>query len=327
VEVNAYLRPVLDTYTDRQGRLLAMPFNSSTPILFYNVNILDKAGIAAPPRTWQEMESQLRRIKTTQAAECGYSFAAGPWQELENYSVYHNIPFATRRNGRDGLDAALMINQTRVVQHIERLRRWQQEGLATFGAAAKTTWASGARTNFIEGKCAFWVDSTAWHSTVEQGAKMQWGGAPLPHEEDLTPNRSMIGGAALYVFRGFSAEEYAGLAAFFKFLTDTDLQVFYHKATGYVPITKAAYEKARAEGYYTQHPSRQVAVVQLLQGQDTEHSYTIRLGNFENVRRAIEDELDKVWAGQASPKQALDEGVRKGNEILRRYEEQNRGKM
>jgi sn-glycerol 3-phosphate transport system substrate-binding protein len=139
IEVNAYLRPVLDTYTDRQGQLLAMPFNSSTPMLFYNADMLHKAGIAAPPQTWQEMESQLRHIKTTQAAECGYSFAAGPWQELENYSVYHNLPFATRRNGRDGLDAELLLNQTRVVQHIERLRRWQQEGLATFGAAAKAT--------------------------------------------------------------------------------------------------------------------------------------------------------------------------------------------
>jgi sn-glycerol 3-phosphate transport system substrate-binding protein len=162
---------------------------------------------------------------------------------------------------------------------------------------------------------------------VEQGAKMQWGGAPLPYEADLKPNRSMIGGAAIYVFKGFSTEEYKGVAAFFKFLTDTDLQVAYHKATGYVPITRAAYEKAKAAGYYTQHPSREIAVVQLLHGQDTDNSYTIRLGNCENVRRTIEDELDKVWAGQASPKQALDEGVRKGNEILRRYEEQNRGKM
>ena len=64
------------------------------------------------------MESQLQRVKATQAAECGYSFVAGPWQELENYSVYHDTPFATRRNGRDGLDAELWLNQTRVVQHI-----------------------------------------------------------------------------------------------------------------------------------------------------------------------------------------------------------------
>jgi sn-glycerol 3-phosphate transport system substrate-binding protein len=327
VDVGAYLRPVIDTYTDRQGRLLAMPFNSSTPILYYNADVLARAAIPGPPRTWQEMESQLRTIKTAAAAPCGYSFAAGPWQELENYSVYHDLPFATKGNGFGGLDARLVINQTRVVQHIERLKRWTDEGIATFGAAAKATWASAARSSFIDGKCAFWVDSTAWHSTVEAGAKMRWGGAPLPHEADLKPNRSMIGGAAIYAFKGHKPEDYAAIAAFFRFLTDTDLQVFYHKATGYVPITVAAYQKARAEGYYKEKPSREIAVIQLLQGRETDNSRTIRLGNFENVRTAIEEELDRVWAGKATAKQALDEGVRKGNEILQRYEEQYRGKI
>ncbi|MBM3525731.1 MAG: extracellular solute-binding protein, partial [Alphaproteobacteria bacterium] len=196
LDPNTYLRPVIDTYTDRNGRLLAMPFNSSTPILFYNQDMLAKAGIAAPPKTWQEMEEQIKKIKASGAGECGYSFAAGPWQELENYSVWHDIPFATKNNGFGGLDAELMINKTRAVQHIDRLARWSKEGLASFGAAAKATWASGARTNFIEGKCAFWIDSTAWHSTVAAGAKMKWSATSLPHEQDIQPNRSMIGGAA-----------------------------------------------------------------------------------------------------------------------------------
>lgn len=327
LDLNAYLRPVIDTYTDRNGRLLAMPFNSSTPIMFYNVDMLAKAGIAAPPKTWQEMETQIREIKAKGAGECGYSFAAGPWQELENYSVWHDIPFASKGNGFGGLDAELMINKTRVVQHIDRLARWSKEGLAGFGAAAKATWASGARTNFIEGKCAFWIDSTAWHSTVAAGAKMKWSASVLPHEQDIPPNRSMIGGAAIYVFKGFKPEEYAGIVEFFRFISDTDVQIGYHKATGYVPITVAAYEKAKASGYYKENPSREFAVTQLLQGKATPNSATVRLGNFENVRAAIEEELDKVWAGRSTAQEALDEGVRKGNEVLRRFEAQNRGKL
>jgi sn-glycerol 3-phosphate transport system substrate-binding protein len=327
VEVNDFLRPVIDTYTDAKGRLLAMPFNSSTPILFYNADILEKAGIAKPPATWQAMEEQIRAIKAKGAGEIGYSFAAGPWQELENYSVWHDLPFATKENGFLGLDAELTINRTRVVQHIERLARWTREGIASFGAASKATWASGARTAFLEGKAAFWIDSTAWHGTVEEGAKMRWGGAPLPHEADIAPNRSMIGGAAIYTFKGHKPEHYEGVAAFFRFLTDTDLQVSYHQATGYVPITVAAWKKAKDAGYYTRFPSREIAVTQLLQGRNTPNSRTIRLGNFENVRAAIEEELDKVWSGQATVQAALDEGVRKGNAILRRFEAANRGKL
>lgn len=327
VDLEAYLRPVIDTYTDRNGRLLAMPFNSSTPILFYNKGMLEAAGIAEPPATWQAMERQIRTIKAKDPTACGYSFAAGPWQELENYSVWHNIPVATRRNGFDGLDAELVYNKTRFVQHIERLKRWVDEGLATFGAAAAATWASAARQNFLDGRCAFWIDSTAWHSTVEAGAKMRWSAARLPHEADVTPNRSMIGGAALYLFKGFSDAHYEGAAAFFRFLTDPAVQVEFHKATGYVPITVAAWETAKKEGYYDSHPTRQIAVEQLLQGSDLEHSRTIRLGNFENVRKALTDQLELVWAGKKGVKEAIDQAVADGNAILRRFEQQNRGKL
>jgi len=213
------------------------------------------------------------------------------------------------------------------VQHVDRLARWTREGIATFGAASKATWASGARTAFLEGRAAFWIDSTAWHGTVEEGARMRWGGAPLPHEEDIAPNRSMIGGAAIYTFKGHRPEHYEGVAAFFRFLTGTDLQVFYHQRTGYVPITVAAWQKAKESGYYERFPSREIAVTQLLQGRSTPNSRTIRLGNFENVRAAIEEETDRLWAGQATAQRALEEGVRKGNAILRRFEAQNRGRM
>jgi sn-glycerol 3-phosphate transport system substrate-binding protein len=327
VDLGAYLRPVVDTYTDRQGRLLAMPFNSSTPILYYNKDMLDAAGIAAAPATWQAMEEQIRTLKAKDPAACGYSFAAGPWQEIENYSVWHNVPVATRRNGFDGLDAELVYDGTLVVRHIERLKRWVDEGLATFGAAAAATWASAARSNFLDGKCAFWIDSTAWHSTVEAGAKMRWSAAKLPHEADVAPNRSMIGGAALYLFKGFSDAHYEGAAAFFRFLTDTAVQVDFHKATGYVPITVAAFELARKEGYYDSHPTRAIAVEQLLMGADLEHSRTIRLGNYENVRKALTDQLELVWAGKKGVKEALAQGVADGNAILRRFEQQNKGKL
>jgi sn-glycerol 3-phosphate transport system substrate-binding protein len=327
VKLEQYLRPVVQTYTDRNGRLLAMPFNSSTPILFYNKDILDAAGIAAPPKTWQEMEEQIRTIRAKGAADCGYSFAAGPWQELENYSVWHDIPVATKRNGFDGLDAVLVYNKTRFVQHVERLKRWVDEGLATFGAAAAHTWASAARSNFIEGRCAFWIDSTAWHSTVEAGAKMKWGASFLPHEADLKPNHSMIGGAALYLFKGFSDAHYEGAATFFRFLTDPEVQLDWHKATGYVPITVAAWELAKKQGYYETHPTRGIAVEQLLMGEERENSRTIRLGNYENVRKALTDQLELVWAGKKGVKEALDQAVEDGNAILRRFEQQNKGKI
>lgn len=322
-----YLRPVLDTYRNLEGKLLAMPFNSSTPILYYNNDILQAGKIDAPPATWQEMETQIRALKDAGATDCGYSYGADHWSELENYSVYRNAPYASQDNGHAGLDAEILINKGPVVAHMEMIKGWLDEGLATFGAQTPNTWASGARTNFLEGKCAFWIGSTAWHGTVEAAAQFDWNGAPLPYDDDVTPNNSMIGGAALYTFKGFSDDEYKGVAAFFNFLTDPEVQVFWHQQTGYVPITKTAYELAKAQGYYDTHASREYAIKQLLQGEPSPASRTIRLGNFEVVREVINDELRKALADEVSIQQALDDGVSAANELLRRYEDQNRGKL
>lgn len=322
-----YLSPVLGTYTNLDGKLLAMPFNSSTPILFYNGDILEAGGITEPPATWQEIGQMSRDLIVKGVTECGYSFGADHWVEYENYSVYHNQPYATLANGHGGLDAEIVINAGPVPAHLQMVKDWLDEGIATFGAEEPNTWGSGARTNFLDGKCAFWIGSTAWHGTVEEGAKFNWDGARLPYDEGTTPNSSMIGGAALYVFKEHTEEEYAGAAAFFDFLTSPELQVFWHQATGYVPITKTAYEMAKAEGYYETHPSREYAILQLLQGEPSDASKTIRLGNFEVVREVINEEIRKALANEISVQEALDNGTERGNELLRRYEQQNAGKL
>lgn len=327
VKIDDYLGPVIKTYADDSGDIIGMPFNSSTPILFYNTDMLKAAGITNPPETWQEMADQSRKIISSGAGKCGYSFAAGNWQEIENYSLWHNIPYATLNNGSGGLKTKLVFNTTHVVGHIDRLKNWVDEGIASFGGENRQDWSSGARTRFLNGQCAFWIDSTAWHSTVQAGAKMNWNATFLPHEEGKETNSSMIGGAALYVFKGFSEEEYAGIAAFFKFLTSPEIQIFWHKATGYVPITKTAYNEVKAQGYYEKNASREYAVIQLLKGKPTENSRTIRIGNFANIRAIVTEELDKVWVGDLKAQEALDQAARRGNEVLRRFEKQNEGKL
>lgn len=112
---------------------------------------------------------------------------------------------------------------------------------------------------------------------------------------------------------------------FFKSLTSVEIQKYWHKHTGYVPITKAAYEELQDEGYYKASPTKELAVIQLLRGGDNPGpaSRVPRLGNFENIRIALEAELRKVWAGEQSVEQAMDEAVRRGESILRRFEKQN----
>lgn len=336
VDLSAYLPPVVDTYTDENGRLLGMPFNSSTPIMYYNRALLRQAGIQAGATTWQEMESQIETLKEKGVVGangkpvCGYAFSGSLWADFENWSAIHNLPYASLANGRDGLKTELVYNTTQVKGHIERLARWLKEGHAAFGAESPVDWSSGAFTKFANGNCAYWAGSTASHARVEANVKFDWNATYLPYDAAVTdkPINSTIGGAALYVLKGFSDEEYAGVAAFFNSLTSVETQKYWHKKTGYVPITKQAYEQVKAEGYYESHPTMELAVKQLLRlEQPTENSRVPRIGNFENVRIALEAELREVWAGKQDAQTALDNGVRRGNEILRRFEKQNQGKI
>jgi sn-glycerol 3-phosphate transport system substrate-binding protein len=123
---------------------------------------------------------------------------------------------------------------------------------------------------------------------------------------------------------GKKAEEYKGVAAFFNFLSNAQVQSASHKRTGYLPITTAAYELTDKSGFYKQYPGTDVAVTQMIR-KATDKSRGIRLGNFVQIRTIIDEETEQIWTGKKSPKQALDEAVRRGNELLERFQAANKG--
>ena len=322
VDWSDFIKPVAGFYTYK-GNLMTMPFNSSTPILWYNKDQFAKAGFEKPAATWQEFEKQLYAIKAKGAAECGTALANDYfWSLIENYSAINDQPFATRSNGFEGIDTEFVYNKTKVVGQVTRLKKWLDDGvlqLAGTGLSPQQLFASG--------KCATYISSTADHGAMERNATIPWSATFLPHEDDVaTPRNSTIGGATIWVLKGHKAEEYAGVAAFFNHLASPRTQVWWHKVTGYVPLTNAAYKVARDEGYYAQNPTREIAVLQLSRGTPTENSMGFRFGNFTQTTFALRQEMEAVMTGKKQPQQALDDSVKRGNEILRQFEKLNQGK-
>ncbi len=322
IDWSDFVKPVASFYTYK-GNLMTMPFNSSTPILWYNKDQFAKAGFEKPAATWQEFEKQLYAIKAKGAAECGTALANDYfWSLIENYSAINDQPFATRSNGFDGIDTEFVYNKTKVVGQVTRLKKWLDDGvlqLAGTGLSPQQLFASG--------KCATYISSTADHGAMERNATIPWSATFLPHEADVpTPRNSTIGGATIWVLKGHKPEEYAGVAAFFSHLASTKTQVWWHKVTGYVPLTNAAYKAAKDEGYYTQFPTREIAVLQLSRGTPTQNSMGFRFGNFTQTTFALRQEMEAVMTGKKKPQEALDDSVKRGNEILRQFEKLNAGK-
>ena len=321
IDWNDLIKPVAGFYTHK-GKLMSMPFNSSTPILSYNKEMFAKAGFEKPAETWQELEKQLYAIKEKGAAECGTSLAGDYfWSLIENYSAINDQPFATKSNGFDGLDTEFVYNKTTVVQQAARLKKWLDDGILQIAGQGFSPVQL-----FASGKCATYVSSTADHGTMERTAKIDWSATYLPHEQGVTPRNSTIGGATLWALKGHKPAEYDAVAAFFAHLASTKTQVWWHKVTGYVPLTNAAHKAAKDEGYYNTSPTREIAILQLGRGTPTANSLGFRFGNHTQTTFALRQEMEAIMAGTKPVQEELDDSVRRGNEILRQYEKLNAGR-
>jgi sn-glycerol 3-phosphate transport system substrate-binding protein len=321
IDWNDFVRPVAGFYSYK-GKLMAMPFNSSSPILWYNKTHFEKAGFAQPAQTWQELEKQLYAIKQKGISQCGTVLAGDyHWSLLENYSAINDLPYATRANGYQGLDTEFVYNKTMVVQQVARLKKWLDDGIMEMAGQGLSP-----EQLFTSGKCSTYFASTAAHSGIEKNARIDWSATYLPWEAGKTPKNSTIGGAALWVLKGATPAQYDGAAAFLAYLAKPETQVWWHKATGYVPLTDKAYQIAKMEGYYKDHPTREIAILQLGRGTPTQNSLGFHFGNFTQTMFAQREEVEQVFAGKKSPQAAMDAAVARGNEILRQYEKLNKGK-
>ena len=157
---------------------------------------------------------------------------------------------------------------------------------------------------------------------MKANAKFDFGNAPMPYYPDQqgAPQNSIIGGASLWVMGGKKPEEYKGVAKFFTFLSDTDRQVGVHKASGYLPITKAAYAKTKESGYYKDAPYLETPLLELTNKEPTENSRGVRLGNMVQLRDVWAEEFEAALAGKKSAKEAMDAAVARGNTMLRQFE-------
>ena len=125
------------------------------------------------------------------------------------------------------------------------------------------------------------------------------------------------------MLRGPAGAEYAGVAKFFAYLSKPEVQAAWHQNTGYLPITRAAFELSRAQGFYDRNPGAAISIEQMTLKPPTEHSKGIRLGSFVLIRDAIEEELEQVFSGKRPAQAALDLAVERGNRLLRQFERAN----
>jgi sn-glycerol 3-phosphate transport system substrate-binding protein len=319
IDKSTYLAAVTGYYTTPEGDMLSLPYNSSTQVLYVNDALFEKAGLDPKMSlaTWPEVEEALNALAAA-GVSCPYTTTWQSWVHLESFSAYHNVPFATEENGFGGLDAELVFNGPVQTAHISKLGEWAKDGKFVY-AGRKSE--AGAR--FRAGDCALMTESSAGYAGVKAEAQFPFQIRPLPYWPSVegAPQNTIIGGASLWVMGGHDDAEYKGVAEFFNFLSSPEIQAKWHQDTGYLPITHAAYELTKSQGFYEANPGTDIAIVQMTGKAPTANSKGVRLGSFVQIRDIIDEELEAVWSGDKTAQQALDTAVERGNALLRRFEQ------
>jgi sn-glycerol 3-phosphate transport system substrate-binding protein len=241
---------------------------------------------------------------------------------IENFGAWHNLPFSTKGNGFGGLDTVLKINDPARVKQIATLAEWGKSKVFRYGGREGKSTAL-----FTSGECGMHIASSGSAGAIQAAFKeKRFGINMMPYWPDVRPKpqNSIIGGATLWVLQGKSKAEYKGVARFFSFLSSAEVQAKWHQQTGYVPITTAAYDLSLKQGFYEKFPGRDVAIKQLMFNPPTESSKGLRIGNFVQIRDVMDEEMEAVWTGKKTAKQALDDAVTRGNKLLREFEAANK---
>ena len=313
-DIEDYIEGVRYFYADSAGKMIGMPFNASTPLLYFNKEAFAKAGITNPPATWEEFEEMAPKLKAA-----GYTALAqshSPWILSENFHSRHNLQLATGNNGYDSTDVEILYNNDSMKMHWGKMKEWLDNGHYGFYGRA---WGDN-QDAFVQKKVAMWMGSSGSFGGLKKSTDFEFGTTFLPYWKSVIdePKGTFIGGAALFAMSGKPDAEYKGVADFFSYMTNPENQVFWHKETGYVPITTAAYDVAKAEGYYNESPDAEVGILQLSQpGGEWTKGY--RLGYYVQIRDVMYSKFDDIFSGKSSVYDAFAEMEAESNKLLARF--------
>jgi sn-glycerol 3-phosphate transport system substrate-binding protein len=164
-----------------------------------------------------------------------------------------------------------------------------------------------------------YMNSSASRAGVIANSKdFEVGYGMLPYYADVqgAPQNSIIGGATLWVLQGRTPEEYKGVADFFRYLSSPEVQAEWHQFSGYLPITAAAYELGKSQGYYEKNPGTDVGIKQITLNPPTANSKGLRFGNYVQIRDIIDEEFQNLLSGKKTARQVLDAVVERGNKLI-----------
>ena len=316
-----FFSPVRNYYTI-SGKHYSMPFNSSTPLLYYNKNFFTKAGLNPdkPPKTFNEVIEYSKKLKASDLGlKAPITWNLHSWY-FEQFHCIMDAPFVNNDNGRSGkLPTKALFNQEPGQKILEWWTGMEKDGLFLDVGPG---WANH-RAAFGSGEVAMVMSSTSDVNQLtkllaEKNWKMGTGYVPRP---EGAKGGVTIGGGSLWITKDHPKQELLAAFKLVKFISGDESQIKWHKGTGYFPVRKTAMEKLQKEGWFKENPNFLTAFKQLQETPYTVNTAGALIGTFPEVRSYIQTAIQKVYSGEMTVKQALDEAAAKADESFKEWNE------
>lgn len=301
-------------YETASNQLDSLPFNSSTPVLYYNKAALASIN-ANPPTTWEQVGTVSQEL-LNHGWKCGFTTGWPDWVQFEQYAVWNGYHYATDNNGYDAIKGVQVeIDTTPFIDHINQFAQWEKSGVFKYDGRQST-----ADAIFINKTCAMYTDSSATYAAIKKGATFAFGESPLPYDAGAAgaPQNTVVGGASLWVMSSAPKNTLPGVAQFLHFLMSGPSQAYWAENTGYVPVTQAGVA-ALQSSYYPTHPDALVAVHELNNKPPLPYTRGIRLGDLTQIRDYENAAITAVFGGTETAQQALATAQSQANSLLARF--------
>jgi sn-glycerol 3-phosphate transport system substrate-binding protein len=316
-----FVPAVRDYYSDENG-MVAMAWNSSTPIVYYNPDMFEAAGLDAPDDEWNfdDFHAACDALEATGVQYC-VTFGQVGWF-FEQITANSGGLYFNNNNGRTGRATEAVFNQGQGVEVFTFLT-----GLIADGRAPNlgNTWTD-TRSTFLAEQAAMLFDSTAAARDLQDQSSFDVRTAFIPHSNSSERNGVIIGGAALWLLD--SGDDAINRASweFMKFMAEEDTQVVWHTNTGYFPVTVDIDDNPELQAFWEENPNFVTAIRQLgttrTELADGTPNYAVlggQAGPFPAIRRMIVEAYSDVLDGGMTPQEALDRAATRANQELSDY--------
>ena len=299
VDFSDYIKPVINYYTIG-GKVNSLPFNSSSPVLYFNQDLMKKAGLdpKQPPTTYGGLIKACQKIEAANLDTTCFGMSLNGWF-IEQWMAQQGAPLLNNGNGRQGRATATNLDSKAAKNIFTFFKTMQDRKYYTYTGKLED-W-DGSDAIFTNQKSVFHITSTADIGNIRDAAKkagFSVGVGVLPIADGSKRNGVVIGGASLWISKGISKPQAEGALDFALYMTNTQNMAEWHKLTGYYPVRQSSIELLRKQGWFTQTPLQLVAFNQLTRTVPSAATAGGLNGAAIQTRKIMEEGVQKVLAGQ-----------------------------